>query len=135
MLNYNLEKSLQSGFLRHISGYGIIGIMMMALSVILYFIFIDKLGFNMYLMYIVVNILTTTISYFLNSRYTFQQSVSFKSFIKYGLTYIIGICVGLVLLKIINHTFIELSDFFTVLCSIVPRIIITFLLLKIIVFK
>lgn len=135
MLNYKLEKSLSSGLLRHISGYGIIGILMMLLSISLYFIFIDKLGLNMYVIYILVNIVTTTISYFLNSHYTFQKKATTDSFIKYGLTYFIGIGIGIILLTSINTFIPNLSDFYTVLASIGPRIIITFLLLKVLVFK
>lgn len=115
--------------------FGSVGIFTTAYAVVCYYILLDVFKFPLYPVYAGVYFTGICISYLINAQFTFKKKYNSKDSIKYFFTYVFGFVVGLLLLKILSSISPNLTDFLLVMLSIVPRVFITFIMVKLLVFK
>jgi len=115
------------------SKFGLIGVFTTTFGIICYYILLERLALPLYPVYIAVFLVGVFISYLLNSRYTFKKKANLKDSIGYYASYIIGLIVGLILLYVFDRIF-DYSDFILTLLVIPPRFLLTFFLVKKVVF-
>jgi len=120
-------------FKQILSFIGVGGIMAFC-ALICYYFFLQIFNFPIYPVYIIVNIVTTYFSYVLNAKYTFRKKKRNIDLIKYYFTYLLGFFVGLCFIFLIKNNFLY-SNFITILLSIPPRVVTTFLISRIFIFK
>lgn len=121
------------GFITQFSKFGLVGVLTTTFGIVCYYILLDRMGLPLYPVYICVFLVGVFISYILNSRYTFKKKVNLKDSLGYYASYIVGLIVGLILLYVFDRIF-DYSDFILTLLVIPPRFLLTFMLLKSIVF-
>lgn len=114
--------------------FGLVGIVTTSTAITLYYFLLESMEFPIYPVYIGVNIITTCLSYILNTLFTFKEKITLKSSFRYYVTYGIGLTIGLILLTLFKLVF-PYSSFVLVLLTIVPRIAITFYLVNRFVYK
>jgi len=133
--NYMIAKSTKINVLIHqLYKFGLVGILTTIFGIVCYYILLEKLYLPLYPVYTAVYTMGVLISYLFNSRYTFQKKRSWEDGVKYYAMYIIGFLVGLGLLYIFGRLF-DYADFILVLLVIPFRILVTFVLIKTIVFS
>jgi len=115
--------------------YGIIGILISLYGILANYVGLEVFLFPLYPTYITIYISGVLISYILNSKFTFEFGYEYSKLIKFSLTHLFGLGIGLLLLYIFEIIFVNLRPFILTLLVIIPRTIIVFLILKIIVFK
>jgi len=120
-------------FIAQLSKFGIVGVFTTTFGILCYYILLERLALPLYPIYISVFLVGVFISYLLNSRYTFKKKTNFKDSIGYYASYIIGLIVGLILLYVFDRIF-DYSNFILTLLVIPPRFLLTFILLKKVVF-
>lgn len=111
------------------------GIVITLSSILAYYILLEVFFLPLYPVYITVYCIGVTCSYLLNARYTFKQDYNKRESIKYFGAYLIGLLFGLILIELISIFLPQISDFFTTLLSIPPRVVLTFIIIKYVVFK
>jgi len=121
------------GFIAQFSKFGLVGVLTTTFGIVCYYILLDRMGLPLYPVYVCVFLVGVLISYLLNSRYTFKKKVNLKDSLGYYASYMIGLIVGLILLYVFDRIF-DYSDFILTLLIIPPRFLLTFILLKSIVF-
>ena len=121
------------GFITQFSKFGLVGLLTTTFGIVCFYILLDRMALPLYPVYICVFLVGIFISYLLNSRYTFKKKVNLKDSLGYYASYIIGLIVGLILLYVFDRIF-DYSDFILTLLIIPPRFLLTFILLKSIVF-
>ncbi len=114
--------------------FGLVGILTTTFGIVCYYILLEKLMLPLYPVYTAVYTMGVLISYWLNSHYTFQKKRSWEDGIKYYIMYIIGFLVGIGLLFLFGELF-DYTDFILVILVIPFRILVTFVLIKTIVFS
>ncbi len=102
-----------------------------------YYITLEIFHLPIYPTYIVGFFSGTILSYLLNGRYTFKTGdrKSFKQFFEYLLTYFLGLSLGLFLIYMIKKITSNFQDFVIVYIVLVPRALLTYLILKKWVFR
>jgi len=109
--------------------FGTVGIVTTLFAIVSYYILLSVLELPIYPVYICVYFVGILISYLLNSNFTFGKSYNKKDSIRYYLIYGVGLIFGLSIIYFVKLlTKIE-SDLITVIITIVPRFILTFVLL------
>lgn len=127
------NKTLKKLF-KQIFSFGSIGLLITLVTIFVYFILFQIFDFPLYSTYTIVYLIAVYVSYSLNAKYTFDKHKNKHEMIKYYLIYFFGLLIGIILLKTISHNF-NFTKFVTILFSIPPRIVFTFVLAKFIVFK
>ena len=110
-----------------------VGAFTTTISIILYYIAFSVLELPLYSTYIVVYFFMIFLSYLLNAKITFKQNRNTKTLLKYYLIYLLGMLIGLSLLKS-AEMFLPLSNFVLSVIVIIPRTIIVFFFTKLFVF-
>lgn len=128
-------KSAKLNTLIHqLSKFGMVGVLTTIFGIVCYYILLERLHLPLYPVYVVVYTMGVLISYLLNSRYTFSKQRSWEDGIKYYAIYVVGFLVGLGLLYFFERLF-DYTDFILVIMIIPFRILITFALIKIVIFS
>jgi putative flippase GtrA len=96
--------------LNHFLGFAIVGVAMTLVTLVLNFLFLKVLDFQLIASYIIVGILTIFFSYLLNTFYVFKQHFSLITLLVYYAIYLSGMIIGIPLLKLFE--FILPIDFF-----------------------
>ncbi len=120
-------------FITQFSKFGLVGVFTTSFGIVCYYILLDRMVLPLYPVYVCVFLVGVLISYLLNSRYTFKKKANLKDSLGYYASYIVGLIVGLILLYVFDSIF-DYSDFILTLLVIPPRFLLTFFLLKSIVF-
>jgi len=120
-------------FLTQISQFGFVGALTTTFGIVSNYILLDIMHQPLYPVYIVVFLVGVLLSYLLNSRFTFKEKTNLKAGMRYYASYIVGLIVGLVLLYIFDQI-VPYSDFILTVLVIPPRFLLTFFLVKKIVF-
>ncbi len=128
------NKTKLQKLITQLTRFGFIGIFTTAFGLICYYIFLERLKFPLYPTYAGVYTAGVCISYYLNSRYTFQQKRNLKDAVKYYASYVLGFLIGLALLYSFEQLF-NFSDFILIILTIPLRVLLTFILVKKLVFK
>jgi len=115
--------------------FGSVGIALTAYAIICYYILLDVLQLPLYPVYACVYFSGICMSYLINAQFTFKKKYNSKDSIKYFFTYVFGFLVGLLLLKSLSLVLPNLTDFTLVLLAIIPRVLITFIMVKFFIFK
>lgn len=115
--------------------FGFVGILTTIFGIVCYFIAFTIYDFPLYPTYFVVYNMGILISYFLNTKYTFNAKYNKKDYLKYFFSYIVGFLVGYLILYIVNLYFPQFSKMTKIVIMIPPRIVLTFILLNSIVYK
>lgn len=111
-----------------------IGVIITIVSVIAYYILLDVLALPLYPVYISVYCIAVVFSYIFNAKYTFKKESNWSDYLKYFLTYFVGLLLGIGIISLLkNYTFS--SNFISVLISIPIRVLFTFVLVKLSIFK
>lgn len=111
-----------------------VGGLLFILSLLVFYITFEVFSCPLYLTYTLVYLCFIFISYYLNATFTFEKSRSKNDLIKYYGIYLLGLIIGILLLKIAKTIF-DYPNFYLVLIILVPRTLLTFYLSKIAVFK
>lgn len=122
-----------NNLIRQLSKFGFVGGLTTAFGMFSYYILLDIYQLPLYPVYIGVYIVAVFFSYLLNSRFTFKEKVNVKDGIKYYASYLTSLGVGLVFLFVFDQL-VDYSDFILVLITIPFRILVTFILLKTVVY-
>ena len=77
-----------------------VGAICTGLSLSLQFVFLKFFGTPLIPTYVIIYGMTILLSYYLNSRYSFKSSISFKKAVKYYAIYLSAMLLGVILLKI-----------------------------------
>lgn len=115
--------------IEQLSKFGLVGGITTTFSMISYYILLDILHSPLYPTYIGVYVVAVFFSYLLNSRFTFKEKINIKDVVKYYVTYLTGLCFGIVLLYILDGL-LDFSNFILVLITIPFRVVITFFFTK-----
>ena len=129
-----LTNSKLQTFVAQFSKFGVVGAFTTAFGICANYILLERLQLPLYPVYVAVFLLGVLLSYLLNSYFTFKEKTNLKSGMKYYGSYIIGLVVGLILLYVFDQT-LPYSDFILTILVIPPRFILTFFLVKKIVFS
>ena len=86
--------------LNHFLGFAIVGVGMTLLTLILNFIFIKILAFNLVTAYVITGVLTIFVSYLLNTYLVFKEHFSIITLLVYYGIYLSGMLIGIPLLKL-----------------------------------
>lgn len=121
-------------YFKQLSKFGSVGVLTTTFGIICNYILLEMMSLPLYPVYVAVFLIGVFLSYLLNSHYTFKQTTNLKDGARYYASYIIGMLVGLALLYIFDHT-LQYSDFLLTLIVIPFRFLITFVLVKLTVFK
>lgn len=124
---------MRINWLVQLSKFGIIGLLIAMIAIMLYYLCFEYFNTNLYLTYIFVNLICISISYFFNALITFNKKLNRVDLFKYFLVYLIGIIFGLTIIYIINKT-THLTNFHTALVQIIPRALFNFALSKFLIF-
>ncbi len=130
MADFNFSNKI----VKQVGSFGVVGLTLTIGSLIVYYILLTVFELPLYPVYVCVYLVTVIFSYVLNAKYTFKKERNTKDLLKYGAIYIIGLMFGILLLKGIKY-YTPVSNFIAVIFSIPPRILLTFLASKLIVFK
>lgn len=103
-----------------------IGGLMFLTTIILYFVAFEIFSLPLYAVYVSTFVLTVSISYILNSKYTFVKKTSFKDYIKYMASYVLGMALGLIALFLIKENFSSVSNFWASVLVILPRTLLNY---------
>lgn len=122
-------------FIKQISKFASVGVITVVISVTLNFIFLDILSLPLYPVYISVYCFGIIISYLLNTYFTFKKKRNVKDSVQYAFIYAIGLIFGIGLLAIFQKILPGYSDFMYTLFVIIPRFVLTFMILKLSIFK
>ena len=111
-------------FFKRFLGIGIIN------TIFAYIIFIVLLQFlNYNISYTISFIATIVLSYFLNSKYVFKQTLSINKFLKFPLVYIVQYLFGIVVLNILNM-YMNTSNYINMFIVTIISVPLTFILSK-----
>jgi len=120
-------------FITQLSKFGLVGALTTTFGIVANYILLEILHLPLYPVYIAVFLVGVLLSYLLNSHFTFKEKTNLKSGARYYASYLIGLVVGLMLLYIFDQT-LPYSDFILTVLIIPPRFLLTFFLVKKIVF-
>jgi len=120
--------------IREFGRFAGVGIFMLIFSVLSSYLLLEVYKFRLYNSYITLYLVSIFISYYLNSKFTFKKQRSLKNGIQYYTLYLFGLFIGLMLLKICDSIF-EYSNFILTLIVIIPRTVLIYILMKLIIFK
>lgn len=118
-----------NAFIAQISKFGSVGVLTTAFGIFSNYVLLERWHLPLYPVYISVFLVGVFISYLLNARFTFKEKTNIKDGTKYYVSYLIGLGVGLILLYIFDQT-LQYSDFILTILVIPFRFIITFVLVK-----
>jgi len=110
--------------------FGSIGGLMFLTTILLYFVAFEIFSLPLYTVYVTVFIITVSISYLLNSKYTFVKKTSFLDYIKYLASYVFGMVLGLIALYLIKENFSSVSDFWASIIVIAPRTLLNYFIVN-----
>lgn len=85
--------------------FGSIGILMSGFGLTVNTILLKFFGTDLIITYVSVYIFNVFIAYLLNSKFTFQSKLTIDRMVKYYFTYLVGLLLGVVLLKIFKGLF------------------------------
>lgn len=122
------------GIIKELFRFFGVGMIMLVYSITTFYIAFEVLDLPLYSTYIILYLIAIFISYILNSKFTFKENISVNSGIKYYLAYLIGLVIGLGLLWLSQNLF-NTTKFFHTLIILIPRTLLTYLIVKIFVFK
>jgi len=122
------------GFIAQLSKFGAVGALMTAFGITANYILLEILHLPLYPVYVAVFLAGVLLSYLLNSRFTFKEKINIKAGARYYVSYLIGLLFSLTLLYIFDKTLLY-SDFILTVFVIPPRFLLTFFLVKKVVFK
>lgn len=122
-----------NAFITQFSKFGSVSVLTTIFGISANYILLEILHLPLYPVYISVFLVGVLISYLLNARFTFKEKTNIKDGAKYYISYLIGLVVGLILLYIFDQT-LEYSDFILTILVIPFRFIITFVLIKKVVY-
>lgn len=117
-----------------LSRFGLVGLLNTALSISIFYVAFEIYSFPLYLTYIVVYVLLTALSYYLNASFTFNSKRNKQDFIKYTVIYSLGLVVGLVCLWLLQY-FLGFKPFYLVLLVIPLRVLITYIIINKVIYK
>lgn len=112
------------------TGFLLVGATNTLLTYVLYVFLIAFLSYK--LAYSVAYVCGILISYYLNSRVTFQEPVSLAKFIKYPLVYVVQYVLGIVILYICIDL-LHMSEWLAPLVVVFINLPVTFVLSKLII--
>ena len=127
------KKTKLNAFVTQFSKFGSVGALTTLFGVFSNYILLERLHLPLYPVYISVFLVGVLISYLLNARFTFKEKASIKDGAKYYISYLIGLVVGLILLYTFDQT-LQYSDFILTILVIPFRFMITFVLVKKVVY-
>lgn len=111
-----------------------VGVVMVIWSTIAFYIAFEILDLPLFGTYILLYIIAIFISYYLNSKYTFQEKRTKSDLIKYYIVYVVGMSFGLLILWLLaQHT--SFTKFQMTLIQIVPRTALTFVFTKLFIYN
>lgn len=122
-----------NALIAQLSKFGSVSVLTTIFGISSNYILLEVLHLPLYPVYISVYFVGIFISYVLNARFTFKEKANVRDGAKYYASYIIGLLVGLILLYIFDQTF-EYSDFMLTILVIPFRFIVTFFLIKKVVY-
>ena len=114
--------------------FSTVGAFTTSLSILIYYILLDRLDFPLYSTYISVYLLMVLVSYLLNSLFTFKKEIRIKDSIYYQAVYGLGLLVGLGLLYVFQRL-LPFSNFILTVLIIPPRVLLTFFLVNRLIFN
>lgn len=82
------------------AGFSVVGTVVTLVSMGLLFVFNEGLRWNVYLSYAAAYLLSIQLSYVLNLRYVFRRRFGWRTLWQYNLTYVGGMLLGLVLVRL-----------------------------------
>lgn len=110
-----------------------VGTLTTTISIGFYYVAFSILDLPLYSSYIAIYIMMISLSYVLNAKITFKQDRNKKTLIKYFLTYLFGMLIGLCFLRVMEMI-TPLSNFVLSIMIIIPRTVIVFIFTKYVVF-
>ena len=84
------------------TGFSFVGLFITLVSLLLVFVFIGLLRTPLYYSYVVIYTITIFLSYYINATFVFMVKKAFVQFLKYFLVYILGMFVGMIVLKLLK---------------------------------
>lgn len=117
-----------------VSRFGIVGGAVTLLGILAYYILYEIYDLPLLPVYLGANIVAVLLTYLLNSRFTFGHPLSVSAAIKYFSSYTFSILVGMVLLALLDSV-TNLENFNLILIVIPLRVLLSFVLVKLTVFK
>lgn len=100
------------------AGFSFVGLISTSVSLGLIYVFIGFFKTPVYLSYILIYIATIYLSYYINSKFVFNVRQTFRRVSLYFLTYLSGMLVGIILIKLLKILF-ALDDW-VITCCILP---------------
>lgn len=122
-------------FTKEIIKFGYVGIITSIYGISCYYVLLELLKLPLYPVYIAVYFTGIGLSYLLNAHFTFKKKYNYQDSIKYFFIYVLGLIIALLLLKLTSIILPRLSDFKLALLVIIPRVFITFLLVKLLIYR
>lgn len=116
------------------SKFGLVGAFNTILSILIFYTAFEIYKFPLYVTYIVVYIMLTALSYFMNARFTFNSERNKKDFTKYFVIYMSGLLIGLSSLFVLEKA-LGFRPFILVLLVIPVRVLLTYLLINKVIYK
>jgi len=121
------------GFIKELVRFMGVGMIMLIYSITAFYFAFEVLDLPLYSTYTVLYLIAIFISYILNSKFTFNKKISVKAGVKYYVAYLIGLALGLVLLRLSQELF-DTTKFIHILIILIPRTLLTYLLVKFFIF-
>ncbi|OIP84763.1 MAG: hypothetical protein AUK44_01275 [Porphyromonadaceae bacterium CG2_30_38_12] len=99
-------------------GFSIVGIVVTLFSILLLYLFIQLIGMNVYVGYVISYFLSILLSLLLNNFLVFNSGkIEIKKAFKYYLIYLISMIIGLIALWVFELTLPDLNKFWlSILC-------------------
>lgn len=111
-----------------------VGVVMLIFSTSMFYLCFEIFDLPLYVTYVCLYLVAIYMSYFLNTKYTFQAKRSKSDLSKYYVVYLIGMLFGILILYALSKT-TTFSKFQLTIIQIVPRTIFTFILTKLFIYK
>lgn len=130
-----IQSFLKKNIFQQFAKFGFTGVIVTIYGIISYYILLERLGLPLYPVYVVVYFIGVGLSYLINSKYTFKESYKVKDSVKYFMSYTASLSLGLLILYSFDSLLPDVSDFYLTIIVIPFRFMITFLLLKVFIYK
>ena len=104
--------------IRKLFGFSIVGIVVTIFSILLLYLFIQLMGLNLYVGYVISYLLSILLSLILNNFLVFKSGkIDIKKAVKYYLIYLISMAIGLIALWVLESMLSGLDKFWlSILC-------------------
>lgn len=129
-----MTSSTIKGLIREFFRFVGVGMIMLVYSITTFYFAFEVFDLPLYSTYTILYLIAIFVSYLLNSKFTFNKKMSVKVGAKYYLAYLIGLALGLALLRLSQELF-DTTKFFHTLIILIPRTLLTYLIVKVFVFK